>query len=160
MNKSMIISIKFKRFLVAVMVLAMIGCVGTSTRLNSDGMSSSQLKVIDAYQPSRPPSMKMTAGYLTVENSGDESIRIIGLTSSNHAMAEIHRSMQMDGVFSMEPVPYLEVLPGEQLILEPGGLHLMLHAPVEQLSIGESMTIVFELEDGSSLPFQMMVTGK
>lgn len=116
------------------------------------------LNIEDAYQPARPGFMAMAAGYLELTNEGDAGVRIIGVDSPDYQSVSIHKSVLKDGAYEMERVSSLELLAGETLSLEPGGLHLMLHQPVKKYAVGDVITVTFRLENGHDIQFLMNIT--
>ena len=85
-----------------------------------------ELELTDAWVRALPPVQKMTAGYLTVTNSGDTAVELVGGSTPVASTIEIHTSREVDGYMRMEQLPGLTVLPGESVTLAPGGTHLML----------------------------------
>ena len=61
---------------------------------------------------------------------------------------EFHRTETVDGVSRMREVSGLEIAVGEELVLEPGGLHLMLMKPARALAEGDEVRIAFTDADG------------
>jgi len=51
----------------------------------------------------------------------------------------------------MLPVKQLEVPAGGQLMLEPGGHHLMLFDPLRTLTAGETVTLIIHMNNGKQL---------
>lgn len=59
---------------------------------------------------------------------------------------EIHETtMDEDGTMSMRPVEVLDLPPGGELVLEPGGVHVML-IDADRLEVGESVEVVLTWE--------------
>lgn len=93
-----------------------------------------------------------TAVFGTVTNPGDEPLRLVGARSAAAARVELHTTATgSDGSATMHAVPSLEVPAHGTLALGPGGDHLMLLDLVDPLEPGEEVTVVLELEDGSTL---------
>ena len=100
------------------------------------------LNAIDPWIPEAPPSARMLAGYMELENDGAQPIRIVDARSEAlFGRVEIHRSETVDGMSRMRRIPALEIPPGERVILERGGLHLMLMQPKRVPSNGETVSI-------------------
>ena len=76
---------------------------------------------------------------------------LVGATSPVAAMVEIHETVVRDGVASMERRPELVVPAGGQLVLEPGGAHLMFMQPSAVPVAGETVPVTLSLGDGSTL---------
>jgi copper(I)-binding protein len=108
-----------------------------------------ELRVDDAWIKQLPPSVPVRAGYMTLFNPLDRSVRIVAAHSDEFAAVEFHLSVMQDGMMHMQQVPLLEVEAGAFLRLEPGALHLMLMQPAEAGSPGEVRRISLEFDDGS-----------
>ena len=86
---------------------------------------NSALVIADPWVRAMPPGRPMTAGYLRVENTSSEPVRITGVASSV-GNASLHETRTVEGKSSMRPVEELLIKPGDTLELAPGGLHIML----------------------------------
>ena len=104
-----------------------------------------------------PPGSMMLAGYVELENKGEQPLRITGGQSGLFGSVEIHRTEEVDGVSRMRAVPVLELAPGQRVVLEPGGMHLMLMQPHRELSEGSTVAIDLLDEGGASLPVAFTV---
>lgn len=84
--------------------------------------------------------------YLTIVNGGVARDRLLKVTSPSARSAALHRSVRRDGIARMRPVPSVEIAPGESVVLEPGGLHIMLMGLTAPLKQGQSisLSLVFE----------------
>ena len=67
------------------------------------------------------------AAYMTVRNTGEDTVTLTGLTTPLAVMPQIHETKtNADGVSSMAPADEITIEPGQSVALEPGGLHAML----------------------------------
>lgn len=98
-----------------------------------------------------PPGAMMLAGYARLRNDGDVPLTLVGARSAAFGMAEIHRTVEIDGVARMREATPLTIAPGETLSMAPGGLHVMLMRPTAPVNEGQSLSIVLQLDDGSEL---------
>ena len=104
------------------------------------------LSLEDAWARASIGGSTVSAVYLVVANRGEAADRLLGAETGRAGHAAIHRSVVEEGVVKMRRVDAVEVLPGEAVRLEPGGLHLMLMGVASPLEAGESisLTLVFE----------------
>jgi len=51
-------------------------------------------------------------------------------------------------MMQMRPVKRLSVNPGDELVLSPGGFHLMLFGVYEEMPVGSEFEITLEFETG------------
>jgi copper(I)-binding protein len=153
------ISSVIQMMLLAVL-LTTVGCANTNTFAEdvNGGSKGQTLQVVDAYQPQRPEFMSMNAGYLKIQSLSDQDVFIMNVSSPDYQSVSIHKSIQVDGMHQMESMGSLKITAGEALSLEPGGMHLMLHMPIGQRKVGDFTRIVFALDDGSNMSFNMPVS--
>jgi len=104
-----------------------------------------------------PPGMKMTAGFGKLNNPGDTTIVFNSFSSPSFADVSLHRTVREEGVSKMREVPELLVAPGDSIVLEPGGYHLMLMIPSGEITPGQTITIGMTAEDGRSFRFDVPV---
>jgi len=104
-----------------------------------------------------PPGMKMTAGFGKLHNPGDTAIVFNSFSSPSFGDVSLHRTEREDGVSKMREVPELLVAPGDSIVLEPGGYHLMLMIPSGDVTPGQTITIAMTAEDGRSFSFEVPV---
>ena len=95
-----------------------------------------------------PPGSPGTAGYLRVVNAGDTAVVITGASSDIAGRAEIHETVERDGMLRMAPLPRLELAPGAQAMLEPGGRHLMLMDLASMPGEGDTVQVCLQLAAG------------
>jgi copper(I)-binding protein len=145
--------------MLSAVLLTIVGCANTNKLVeNVNGFAKEKtLHVMDAYQPQRPGFMSMNAGYLKIQSLSDKDVFIVNVSSPDYHSVSIHKSIQVDGMHQMESIDALKVPAGKKISLEPGGMHLMLHMPVEHRKAGDFTTIIFTLDDGSNVTFKLAV---
>lgn len=92
------------------------------------------------------PGMTMSAGYLSLANNTEETIRITRVTSAQYESVQLHETLVEDGVARMRAIPVLELAAGETATLQRGGKHLMLMRPTSS-----SETVTLQFLDGDDL---------
>lgn len=113
--------------------------------------ADSGLQVSEPWIREAPPTSRVLAAYLTLVNTGDNTVTVTAISSPDFKNAEIHRTVIEAGVARMLPVKQLEVPAGGQLMLEPGGHHLMLFDPLRTLTAGETVTLIIHMNNGKQL---------
>jgi copper(I)-binding protein len=83
------------------------------------------------------------AAYVTFRNTGDQLEKLVDISTPAAAHSEVHEMTHEGGVMKMRPVGPLEIPPGEEVRLEPGGMHIMLMQLRQPLREGESIPITF-----------------
>ena len=111
----------------------------------------------DAWIRALPTGSGMTAGFGTLENPGPGAIEIRSFTSPSFGDVSLHRTELVDGVSRMKEVPALSIEAGSSIVLEPGGYHLMLMMPVEDIMPGKTVTIEMTAADGRHFSFVVPV---
>lgn len=106
------------------------------------------LTVDDAWVREAPPTAQVLAAYMQITNPADQPRTITGAASTCCERVEIHRTEIVDGMARMIPQPELVVEAGATLLLEPGGLHLMLISPKGPLAQGDHVVIELRLDGG------------
>lgn len=101
----------------------------------------------------------MTSAFGTLRNGTDGDLVLIGARTSASAHVELHEtSADGSGGMSMQEKEGGFPLPaGEELVLEPGGNHLMLMELTAPLLPGDQVEVILEFEDGTEHPFTATV---
>lgn len=112
--------------------------------LGACGNSGPPLVVNDLVVRPPMPGMQMTAGYLTLRNDSRQEITIDRVTSPQFGRVEMHETVIEDGVSRMQALPALVLPAGAAVEFKPGGKHLMLMRPVDDLA---EITLAFHSGD-------------
>ncbi len=97
--------------------------------------------------------------YLTLSNHGERSDRLVALITSIAREAAIHETVQKNGMLSMEERGPLEIRPGESIVLEPSGLHVMLMGLKRKIEEGRSFPLTLTFERAGSIVVDVVVRG-
>lgn len=98
-------------------------------------------------EPSNMTSMQFNgAAYMTIINSAENADRLLRASSEIANAVELHKSELQGEVMTMQPVDFIEIPAKGQVMLEPGGLHIMLIGLSDNLAPGQKvkMLLVFE----------------
>ena len=98
-----------------------------------------------------PGGMPMQAGFGRIQNDCPMPLTIIAARSPAYGSVQLHETRIVDGISRMRAVPELRLAPDDTVVLNPGGLHLMLMQPHQPLKPGSKVAIEFELLDGGIL---------
>jgi copper(I)-binding protein len=107
-----------------------------------------------------PPSARVTAAYLTLENDGDRERVLVGAAAEGFEAAEIHESVERQGSASMRPVERLAIPAGEARVLAPGGVHVMLMGGRSPLAEGAELELALRFADGEELVVKLPVRAR
>jgi len=118
---------------------------------------AAELDISQPWVREAPPAAPVMAGYMQIRNSTAAAVSVVAVSSPVFTRAELHRTVVENGIARMEPVGLLEIAAGESVVLEPGGLHLMLFEPLQDLREGDSVTLVVHRADGVCMTVQAPV---
>jgi len=121
------------------------------------GVPVDDVVVSQAWIGAAPPTVRVNAGYLRLENKGTRSVILSGAESPRFARIEMHRSEMHNGTYSMHRQYSLVIAEGETLSFAPGGLHLMLFEPSPPPRPKELIPLTLILADGRRVPVKAEV---
>jgi copper(I)-binding protein len=99
------------------------------------------------------------AGYMIITNNGDKNDRLLGITADFAQQAMLHQSsVDANGVASMKMVMAIDLPAGGQIVLRPGGYHLMLMGLKVGLKVGDTVTLVLQFEQAGTVKVSTQVT--
>lgn len=115
------------------------------------GMSAEGLTLVDPWVKAAEEGM--TSAFGTLTNATGRALQLISASTPSAGMVELHETMgDGSGGMSMQekeggfPVP-----DGGELVLEPGGDHLMLMDLAAPLRPGDEVELTLQCEDGTEL---------
>ncbi|WP_237212848.1 copper chaperone PCu(A)C [Falsiroseomonas oryziterrae] len=85
-------------------------------------------------------------GYMTLRNTGTSPDRLVSARTPAARSVELHTHVREGDVMRMRPVSAIDLPAGQEVRLQPGGLHLMLIGLTAPLRQGDrvAVTLVFE----------------
>ena len=125
--------------------IALLLCTSTTA------MAESQPLVSDAWVREAPPGARMLAAYLTIENTADEDLVLVDVSSPQFAHVMMHRSEIIDGMARMIHEDSITIPAGKKLELKPGSYHLMMPAPDNRLETGDPVLFMLQFSNGGQL---------
>lgn len=96
------------------------------------------------------PAGSMGVVYLTIMDQGAPNT-LTGASSPVAASAELHETINDNGVMKMRPVASLPVAPGKPVTLAPGGYHIMLMGLKQALVAGTSFPVTLTFATGGAI---------
>lgn len=116
-----------------------------------------EVTVADAWSRQPAAGQSSAAIYGVVTNGTDETITAVSATSSVTDTVELHEVVMVDNEMSMrEKEGGYEIAPGESLLFEPGGAHIML-IDIDPATYPDTIDIVLTFDDGTSIEFEAEV---
>ncbi|MEE2728237.1 MAG: copper chaperone PCu(A)C [Candidatus Latescibacterota bacterium] len=114
------------------------------------GRDESSVVVRDAWVREPPGGHPIAAAYMTIVNNSDAAMVLVGAQSPVVERVEIHTMTHEDGTMRMRQVERVPLPAGGQVVLESGGLHLMLMGLSNPPRAGDSVDLTLRFADGSA----------
>lgn len=109
------------------------------------------LKLEQPWTRATPPKAPGGA-YLTITNTGASGDRLVSVASPISGRSEIHEMKMDGGVMSMRPLADgITIMPGETVVLAPGGFHIMLMKLERPIREGEAVPITLRFEKAGEI---------
>ncbi len=142
-----------RRFLMA---FAACSLLSVSLHLAAEG----GLSVTDPYARAVPPGQTNSAAFMGIENRSDAPRALVDAQSSASEVVELHTHLHEDGMMKMRRVERIDLPAGETVLLEPGGLHLMLIGLTQDLKPGDEldMTLIYDDESRQQIKVPVQQT--
>ncbi|MFN7065994.1 MAG: copper chaperone PCu(A)C [Aquificaceae bacterium] len=106
-----------------------------------------KIEVKDAWVREVPPTSKMSAAYMIIENKGKEVDKLVDASNNASQITEIHETVEG----KMRRVKALEIPAGSKVELKPGGYHIMLINLNKPLKEGEKVEITLKFEKSGEI---------
>jgi len=130
----------------------------SSTMVSAHDYKLGSLEIEHPFARATPPNAPVSGGYMTIRNTGEEADRLISGEASFADRVEIHE-MKMDGeVMKMRQLADgLEIPAGGEIVLKPGGYHIMFIGIDSQFKDGESRNVKLTFEKAGSIDVDFKV---
>ena len=111
-----------------------------------------------AWVRSLPPGAEVTAAYGTLMNHGAEVVSIADINSTLGNEAQMHDVLSEGDQRRMVQLPSVDIAPGESLVFQPGGRHIMLIGVTETPAEGSDIELCAESAAGTRACTQAKVS--
>lgn len=131
---------------------------GAAPAQTAPAQAEAGIAVRDAWIRLPPAGAPVAGGYMTLHNGGPQDDRLLALRTSVADHVEIHEMRMEDEVMKMRELTDGLPLPvGQDVVLAPGGLHLMFMQPVADLQTLQQaeVTLVFEQAGERTVRFRI-----
>ena len=105
----------------------------------------------------KSPWVAVLGGFMHLQNDADEEAVLTGASSADFARVEMHKTVHENGMARMLPQERIVIPANGSVMLEPGGLHLMLMEPKRALTAGDTVPLQLQLESGETVELKMTV---
>jgi copper(I)-binding protein len=136
-------------------LLAVVLALGATTGL-AHATEAGTVRVSHAWIRLLPGDLP-AGGYAVLQNTGDAPATLVAASSDAYAHVMLHRSSTEGGMARMKMVERLAVPAHGQVVLAPGGYHLMLMHAKRPLKPGDTVKLRLQFADGSHLDADFLV---
>ncbi|MDP2806172.1 MAG: copper chaperone PCu(A)C, partial [Gallionellaceae bacterium] len=103
-----------------------------------------EVKVSAAWARATAPGQDV--GMAAVKVTSAKDARIVAVTSTASNTAELHTMVHEKGMMKMRQVDFFEVKANQELVLGPGGNHLMLIGLKKPLKVGDTVALTMTVQ--------------
>lgn len=115
------------------------------------------LEIENGYVRGLPPGTQNTAAYMTLRNSGEVDVELVGASTPVAGNVMLHATVDHGGMLHMEHLHGLAIPAGAEVVLKSGGIHLMLMQLVAMPKPGEEVALTLQFADGSTQELRLPV---
>ena len=116
-----------------------------------------EIKIKHGWIRATPPSAKMSAAYMMIENTGDQADRLIAASSPICEVTEIHTVIKENGMMKMRPVEFIEIPAKGMVKLKMGGYHVMFIRLKQQPKPNQEFPVQLQFEKAGKLDLVLPV---
>ena len=90
----------------------------------------------------------MSAGYFTIQNTGTTAVVVRSVSCTGIRMVTVHETRVENSMARMAPRDSLVAPAGQQVVMRPGGIHLMLMGLERPLNVGDTLRCTLRTSAG------------
>lgn len=152
------------RLSIAALAAALMLALGMAPAQAHDGkdhgaMAQSAITVTGAWARPTIAKMRISAAYFQAAITQGED-KLIAAKTPNTEKAELHQHIMENGVAKMRPVDSVAIAPGQPVVFQPGGYHIMLMGLKGPLNEGDSFPLTLTFEKAGDVTVNVMVMKK
>lgn len=140
-----------------ILAALLLACAFGSGATSADDYALRSLRIDHPFARATPPGAKVAGVFVTIENTGSQSDRLLSVATPMAAVAELHEMSVDAGVMRMRGVAALDVRPGEKLQLKPGGYHVMLSELKQPLKVGDKFPLTLRFQNAGAIEVSVWV---
>jgi copper(I)-binding protein len=135
-------------------------CAFLTPSVHAQSAAADNIVISQPWSRATPGGAKVAAGYMTIENKGTTSERLIGGSTDAAAKIEVHEMATTNGVMTMRQMEGgLTIGPGATVKLAPGGYHLMMMEIAHPLKQGDKVAVTLNFERAGKKQVTLGVLG-
>ena len=125
--------------------------------LSSTAFAQSDLIIENPYARATPPNATNSAIFMTIKNTGNEDRTLVSASTSIANKVELHTVIKTDDMMKMREVDTIEIPKNQDVMLKPGGLHIMLLDLTQPLKEKEFIDVTLNFKNGDKEQFKAPV---
>ena len=142
------------------LMLFIVICVGIPFLLlkcMGSAQSKESITISDAHASPTIGDLGSGVVFLDIQNNGIIPDAIVSAETPAADRAELHEHIETNGVMQMRKLDALELLPGQNVKLQPGGLHIMLFDLKKPLKLHDRFPLMLKLRSGLKMSVMVRV---
>ena len=144
--------------LIAALVTILAIILGTASPALAGDVMKGDIHVMKPWSRPLPPVSPNGAAYVTIMNMGSAPDRLVSVATPAAERAELHTHSMQGGMAKMRRLESVDVGPGETVVFEPGGHHIMLMGLTTPLVEGKTYPLTLRFERAGEVEVEVMVT--
>jgi copper(I)-binding protein/cytochrome oxidase Cu insertion factor (SCO1/SenC/PrrC family) len=134
--------------------------VTATFKVSPDKPAGDIVAIMNAWVREAHAGATMNAGYMTLVNVGPEEVKLVKVESEAFESIEVHEMVSVDGLMEMREVTDMVIPANGNIQFEPGGKHLMLMGPREQLATGQMVNMTLTFSSGKQQTVSVQVASR
>jgi copper(I)-binding protein len=130
---------------------------GTALASHAHSFKLGDIAIGHPYARATAPGQPTGGAYLRLENRGTQGDRLVSATADVAKAVELHEMTMQGDVMRMRQVDTVEVPAGQSVVLEPGGLHMMLVGLKAPLKEGDRFPMTLKFEKAGEVKVDVVV---
>ncbi len=121
------------------------------------GTAADAVTVSDPYVRAMPPGQPTSLAFMGITNNSDKDIVLLDAEGTVAKKVELHTHTMKNGMMHMHRVDKIDLPAGKTVMLESGGLHVMLMGLKQDLKPGDEVSLELVFADGSKKQLEVPV---
>ncbi len=125
---------------------------------------SADIVIEDSFVRAAIKQQRNSAAFMSITNQSASDLAVVKAQSPVADIVELHTHTNDNGVMRMRQISQIDLPAGQQVVLQPGGLHVMLLGLTQDLKVGDQIDITLILSDMSEkkivVPVKQMMMRK
>jgi hypothetical protein len=143
----------------AVLSLSLPALAGAHDAKSDAAAAQHGITVTGAWARPTIAKMRISAAYFQAATTGGED-KLVAAKTANAEKAELHQHIMENGIAKMRPVDSVAVAPGQPVVFQPGGYHVMIMGLKGPLNEGDSFPLTLTFEKAGDVTVDVMVMKK